>query len=368
MPSEKSKTILFLTPYPHGIAPGQRFRFEQYMHELDKVNLHFNQKSFLDLGGYNILYSKGKTWLKAFNILKGFVKRILHIVVTASYDYVFIFREASPIGPPIFEWLIAKVFRKKIIYDFDDAIWLEDPKEKGSFLAKLKWKSKVKHICRWSLKVSVGNEYLSSFAQNFNANVILNPTTIDTELLHNPKFFDHSLNSKEELCIGWTGTHSTLQYLHIIVPALQRLNEKYSFKFRVISNHKPDFFLPNLEYVKWKASTEIEDLAAIDIGLMPLTDDYWSNGKCGFKALQYMSLEKPALVSPVGVNAKIVNHTVTGYHCKTDDDWYKYLSFLFDNKNTIPQMGQRGREFVENSYSLASNKDNFLSLFDFRLL
>ncbi|MEM7109943.1 MAG: glycosyltransferase [Bacteroidota bacterium] len=256
------------------------------------------------------------------------------------------------------------MFRKKIIYDFDDAIWLEDHKERGSMLAKLKWKSKVGSICKWSFKVSAGNAYLADHARKFNHNVIVNPTTIDTQLMHNPELYKMlSSRKKQEMCIGWTGTHSTLQYLSEILPVLRKLEEQYEFKFRVISNKRPDFELRNAEFVPWQKESEIEDLMAIDIGIMPLTDDPWSRGKCGFKALQYMALEKPTVVSPVGINRKIIEHGVTGYHCTTLEDWHNYLLELLINQKKRIEMGKKGRQFVKKHYSLESNGANFLSLF-----
>src|SRR5688500_1091441 len=122
------------------------------------------------------------------------------------YDFVFIHREVSPLGPPIFEWILAKVLKKNIIYDFDDAIWLTDRHDESLVFRLLKWRSKVDLICRWSHKVSCGNEYLCRFAANFNNNVVYNPTTIDTENLHNPSFFKQPSGHLDKITIGWTGS------------------------------------------------------------------------------------------------------------------------------------------------------------------
>ena len=295
----------------------------------------------------------------------GFIKRIGHLLKAANYDFIFIHRELTPLGFPIFEWFIAHILKKKIIYDFDDAIWLEDPSERGTLIAKLKWKSKIGTICRWSDKVSAGNAYLVNYAKKYNDHVVFNPTTIDTENLHNPTFFKryNVPSGDKEYCIGWTGTHSTLPYLDMVIPVLKTLEKKYRFKFRVICNKKPDFNLSNLEFIEWNKTSEIADLMDIDIGIMPLTDDVWSKGKCGFKALQYMALEKPALVSPIGVNGKIVDHTITGYHCHSEDDWLKYLSHLLEHPEISQIMGEKGRSYVKKYYSVESNEANFLALF-----
>ena len=358
--------ILFLVPYPPGQAPSQRFRFEQYFFSLPKSDYLYRARPFLSKKAWTVLYSRNRPLIITY-LLFSYLKRFAHSIEAANYDIIFIHRELTPLGFPIFEWFIAKVLKKKIVYDFDDAIWLEDPNETGSLLARIKWKSKIASICKWSYKVSAGNPYLREYARQFNGNVTINPTTIDTEGLHNPGAFLPSVDNFEndkEACIGWTGSHSTLPYLHALVPVFKELEKQWAFKLRVISNQKPGFELGCLEFVPWQKETEIEDLMAIDIGIMPLTDDAWSKGKCGFKALQYMALEKPALVSPVGVNTSIVEHGITGYHCNDTKDWVKHLSYLISNPLKRKEMGKKGREFIKKNYSVVSNSPNFLSLFE----
>ncbi|MEL7001952.1 MAG: glycosyltransferase family 1 protein [Bacteroidota bacterium] len=355
--------ILFLVPYPLKQAPSQRFRFEQYFSILRQTDCTISVKSFLTEKGWKVYYSR-KLVLILAHLFFGFLRRFFHSISAFNYDYIFIHRELTPIGPPLFEWFIAKVLKKKIIYDFDDAIWIEDPDEKGTLLAKLKWKSKVSTICRWSYKISAGNEFLANYAANYNKNVFINPTTIDTDNLHNPLLHKINERTNELLCFGWTGTHSTLQYLEPLIPILRRLEKDYEFIFKVIANKRPEFELKSLQFIPWKKKSEIEDLMVFDIGLMPLTSDPWSKGKCGFKALQYLSLEKPAVVSPIGVNEKIVENLVTGYHCNTTKDWHECLENLIRNRKEIDKMGKLGRAFVENNYSVNSNKSDFLALFD----
>lgn len=357
----KSKKIFFLTPYPFGKAPSQRFRFEQYYDLLNKNGITLASKSFLSNKYWEILYKDSYTFQKVLAIIYGFFKRFLILPLLPSYDIIFVHREATPVGPPIFEWFIAKILRKKIIYDFDDAIWLEDPQEKGSLLGKIKWKSKVSSICKWSYKVSVGNDYLASFARQFNDNVVINPTTIDTESLHNPKLYEKTQYNK--LTIGWTGTHSTLHYLKEVIPVLKQLEKKFDFTFLVIANRIHDFTLESMIFRKWNSETEIQDLIEIDVGIMPLTNDDWTKGKCGFKALQYMALNIPTCASSVGVNTDIIQNGTNGYLCDTQEEWIEKLKTLLTNSKERKSIGDSGRETVVSHFSVKSNTANFLQLF-----
>jgi glycosyltransferase involved in cell wall biosynthesis len=281
-----------------------------------------------------------------------------------QYDFVFIHREASPIGPPVFEWIIAKIFRKKIIYDFDDAIWLTDKIEESSITSLLKWRSKVGPICKWSHRVSCGNEYLRAHASSFNAQTVLNPTTIDTENLHNPILYDKKQTS-DTCFIGWTGSHSTLKYLTEIQPALASIAEDFpEVRFVVIADKLPDLNMKHLEFRKWSIQTEISDLATFDIGIMPLPDDEWAKGKCGFKALQYMAMEIPTVASSVGVNTTIITNNVNGFLASTPAEWNDRLRELILDKDLRKRLGQQGRSTVKESYSVLSNSATFLALFE----
>ena len=353
--------ILFVVPYPPGQAPSQRFRFEQYLDALTTAGHTYRLAPFLSAETWAILYKPGHLVTKALGILGGFGRRLGLLATVPNYDFVFIHREAAPLGPPVLEWLIAKVLRKRIIYDFDDAIWLANTSEANQLAAGLKWHQKVASICRWAYKNSCGNAYLAAYARQFNPQAIVNPTTIDTVHLHN-QVRDQAAPGR--LVIGWTGTHSTLKYLAQLVPVLAQLEaEGLDFEFRVISNQPPALPLRSLVYVPWRKASEIADLLTFHVGLMPLEDDPWAQGKCAFKALQYMALGVPPLVSPVGMNPEVVQDGQNGYVCATPADWERRLRQLLADPGLRQRLGQAARATVEARYSVRANTPNFLALF-----
>lgn len=351
--------ILFLVPYPTDEAPSQRFRFEQYFGALESAGHSYKVYSFWTKSAWKVLYKSGRHLSKVGHLIFGFIKRWWQVLFLCHrYHIIFIHREVAPIGPPIYEWILAKIFRKKIIYDFDDAIWIPNTSSGNKIASKLKWHSKVRTICKWAWKVSCGNEFLRQFALKHNSQAILNPTTIDTEY-HKPK--PVSANSK--VTIGWTGTHSTLKYLELLSPVLINLQTNNNYEFIIIANSEPSVEF-NYTFIQWNKSSEIEDLSKFDIGVMPLTDDKWSNGKCGFKALQYMSLGIPTLASPVGVNTDIIDAEKNGYLCSSTEEWITTISKLINNHKLRNEIGEQGRKQVEKNYSIKSNRSNFISLFD----
>lgn len=351
--------ILFIVPYPPGQAASQRFRFEQYFDLLKTKGISYDVEPFLDRKTWNILYGKRRFAGKIWGLIKGATRRFLLLFKVMQYEYVFLHREAAPVGPPVIEWIISKWFRRKIILDFDDAIWIPNSSRSNRFFAPLKYHGNVFKVASWAYKVSVGNHYLMEAVKPYNDRVVYNPTTIDTKSHHNRIKNGYG----EVLTIGWTGSHSTIKYLNDLVDVIQRLAEKYTFRFVVISDAAPEFDLPSLEYIPWNKVTEIDDLFQLDIGLMPLTHDPWSEGKCGFKALQYLALGIPAVVSPVGVNAEIVTHGVNGYHCHGPEEWYERLSELLGDREMLKKLSGQSRKVVIDGYSVESNSSNFIHLF-----
>lgn len=359
MSSPSGQSILFLVPYPLGIAPSQRFRFEQYFGALKAAGYKYDVKPFLDDRAMLYLYEPGNFLRKVWKVKLGLLKRFFQLFSLGKYDYVFIHREAAAIGPPVYEWLISKVFGKKVIFDFDDAIWLHNTSSSNSVISFFKRYQNAENTCAWAYKVSSGNQYLADHASQFNDSVVVNPTTIDTVNHHNQtKTYDQN-----KLVIGWTGTHSTIKYLEELVPLLTELEKTYDFELLVIADQKPEFNLKSLRYLQWNKETEIDDLLKMDVGIMPLKNDKWASGKCGFKALQYMALGIPAVVSPVGVNTRIVDHLKNGWICDSQEEWKEALVAIIQNKGKLNELSEAARTKIEEEYSVKSNTANFLHLF-----
>jgi glycosyltransferase involved in cell wall biosynthesis len=355
------KKIRIIAPYPKGEAPSQRFRFEQYLELLEKDGYQIEYHSFIDEKTWEKLYLPGNYFFKVTSILKSFVRRWLLLFSIKKNDLIFIHREMAHIGPPIFEWILAKVLRKKYIYDFDDAIWLPNYSQSNAKFQRLKAYWKVNYCMKWAYRISAGNQYLANYASQFNSNVFIIPTTID--LLHH-----HTLQTdyeKKDIVIGWTGTLTTMHYLDFLIPILEELEQDFEFTFLVISNQEPSFKLNSLKFVKWEKDSEIEDLAQISIGVMPLYEDIWSKGKCGFKGLQYMALGIPSLMSPVGVNTEIVEHGKNGFLPNSQEEWKDTLKELLVNKDLRSRIGNEGLKTIQEKYSVRANYPKYKALLTF---
>jgi glycosyltransferase involved in cell wall biosynthesis len=351
--------ILFLLPYPLHKAPSQRFRVECYFELLKQRGIGFDYQCFLDENAWNILYKKGAGLKKASTIVKGYFRRVKMLFQCKGYQYIFIHREAAPLGPPLFEWVLAKLLKKKLIFDFDDATWIPNVSRSNQLARYVKCFWKVSFICKWSYKVSAGNAYLLRWALQHQPTVVLNPTCVDTVNRYN--------RTKEQelvpVTIGWTGSHSTLRYLSLISGVLKELEEEYPIEILVICDQEPSFALRSLRFIPWREASEIDDLLRFSIGVMPLEQDAWSEGKCGFKLIQYLALGIPAVASPVGVNKEIIEKDVNGYLCSSAEEWKFSLRKLIEDQSLRSVMGEKGRAKVSQQYSVQGNTSNFLCLF-----
>jgi glycosyltransferase involved in cell wall biosynthesis len=354
------KKVLIICLHRANRSPGQRFRFEQYLSYLKENGYDCHMSILLNAKEDKAFYSKGNYINKVAIYAKTLLKRTRDWFRMNDYDIIFIFRDALMTGSTFFEKKFAKS-KAKLIFDFDDAIWLQNVSEANKKLAFLKNASKTETIIRLCDMVFAGNQYLADYAAPFNNRVVIVPTTIDTEI-YTPQ---SKIGNDEKVCIGWSGSFSTIQHFAIAIPALKRIKDKYGSRvtFRIIGD--ANYYCKELDTqgMPWKAATEIEDLSQIDIGIMPLPDDEWAKGKCGLKGLQYMALAIPTLMSPVGVNTEIIQNGVNGFLPNTDDEWVDVLSKLIENKECRKKIGDAGRQTVIDRYSVEAWKDKYVEYF-----
>lgn len=348
--------VLFFVPYP---SEGQsnRLRVEQYLPYLRSHGIRFSVRPFASRGFYKILYKEGFLFSKIFYFIRGSLNRILDLARVFRYDIIFIHREMYPIGPALFEYIVAKI-KKPIIFDFDDAIYLPNVSKHNSFMERFKVPSKIFKIISLSSTVIAGNRYLRDFALKFNPNVTIIPTPIDTDIFKPaPKL---KTNDKE-IIIGWIGSPTTVAFLHLVEEAVIALSSKYShLKFKIIGG---DFHINGLDSIinkPWTLAGEIEDLNTFDIGILPMPDNEWTKGKTTFKGILYMSMGIPTVSSAVGVNKELINDGENGFLAYSIDDWINKLSMLIENSQLRSQIGMQGRKTIEENYSLKIYAPKFL--------
>jgi len=252
--------------------------------------------------------------------------------------------------PTPFVALLARA-NPNLIFDVDDAVMFHEM-ERGEPVDG-KFFRRFAAIAAASRIVVTGNAYLADFARatrrrDVDAVHIL-PTPIDTRQLAAKT--DYS--PQADVVIGWIGTKGNLHQLKPLTSILRNLQAQVAgVHLRIVADRSIDLPGVNVESKVWSAADEANDLRGFDIGIMPLEDSLWNCGKGGYKLLQYMAAGLPAVASPVGINAEIINDGVNGYLASNLDEWRANLLALARSTELRRRIGQSARATVEQHYSL----------------
>ena len=281
-----------------------------------------------------------KLWI----LLKILVRRVAQLRHVPRADVIYFRGRLFPYGPPLLERLIC-LLNPRTVFDIDDAIW-EPPAHVDSFFLRLvdyNWTKKMARCCRYAV---VGNETLAAYVRPLNPNVAIIPTCIDMTR-HKAKTYD----AGKHIILGWTGLKDNLGYLKPIEAVLQDLAREHGVVLHIATGKPYTLNGVTVENESWCLEREIEYLQKADIGLMPLHDTPRARGKCAFKALQYMAVGTPVVLSPVGMNAEVVTDGVDGFHAATPEEWREKLTRLIIDPELREKMGRAARETVQTRYS-----------------
>lgn len=352
--------ILFLTPHPEEGA-STRYRVKQFFPYFSSNGIECIFHPFITPECYRILYKNGYFLKKAFSLIKGIIKRTVEFINIRNIDIVFVHLEASPLGVPVFERLFS-IYRKPIIYDLDDAIYMKSVSPANRLAYFLKNPTKISDIVRISSHIIACNDYLVQYAGRFNQNVTMIPTSVDTDRF---TVRDYKEPVNPRVVIGWIGSHSTARYLTQLKGVFKRLSERYDFTLKIIGADRADYFpdLKQVFYYDWSLKTELSEFRSLDIGIYPLPDNEWVKGKTGFKTVQYMSVGVPCVVSRVARNIEIVEDGVNGFLAGSDEEWFEKLSRLIENSELRKSIGLAGRVGMEKRFSIKANAPKYIEIF-----
>ncbi|MCB0171426.1 MAG: glycosyltransferase family 4 protein [Anaerolineae bacterium] len=245
-----------------------------------------------------------------------------------------------------------------MLFDFDDAIYLPHSSQANRWISWIKYPEKVEAIVKYSTHVIVGNSTLQEYVQRYHRRVSIIPTSIDIERYRvRPKLSSQT----EPLTIGWVGSGTTVQYLDLLNNVFRQLARHHNFRLVIVGGA---YQLPGVEVVArpWTLKNEISDLHSFDIGVMPLPDNQWTQGKGGFKAIQYMGVGVPAVASPVGMNTEIIKHNENGFLPNSEQGWIDCLAALLEDAALRRRLGLAGRTTVQTAYSVQANAPKLLKL------
>ncbi len=288
--------------------------------------------------------------------LAGVAERFRRSGSLSSVDVLVLEKEICPYAPFELEVLMLRRARRLVV-DYDDAMWVYY--ERSRFL-----REKISRIMAISDAVVAGSRVIEDYARQYAKKVYLVPTVVDVA-----RYPDCSRGEGREPAtnslrrpfrVGWIGTPVTSKFLPMMANALRRVAREIPLVFVSIGGGD-SYGFPGvlMRRLPWTLETEAEDIGRLDVGIMPLQDDGFARGKCGYKLIQYMAAGLPTVASPVGENVHIVRHGVSGFFARSEDEWVDALLQLARSSDLRVRMGAEGRRIVESGYTLQHAVDAY---------
>ena len=239
---------------------------------------------------------------------------------------------------------------KKLVFDFDDAVWLRDSYSAKGFDDRRRDARFRATVAACDLVVA-GNAYLAEHAARFTAApVVVIPTCVEVTR-YTPALHTESRNVR----LVWVGSRSTLRGLDRFRAVLEQLGQGVpGLRLRLICDDFLRFDNLLVEKCPWSEETEARDLAESDIGVSWIPDDPWSRGKCGLKILQYQAAGLPVVTNPVGVHPELVTPHRTGVLATEPHEWVEAVRTLAAQPLTRRVYGTAAREEVARDYSVTA--------------
>jgi glycosyltransferase involved in cell wall biosynthesis len=314
------------------LVPSARFRVRQYMAPLKRHGIALSE-----FEAHTSCYPPRAGYIRPFWGALRLAEMGLAAHWTRQFDVTLMQREMVSTFATLESFT-----RSPRVLDVDDAIHL------------LRGGQAARKLAQLSERVICGNGHLAEIYRQWNSDVVVLPTPVDTDK-YTPV---EAVAEKPELVLGWIGTSANLQYLQAIEGALSVVLSKHPHALlKVVCDRPPEFKTLSLEQVRhvpWREETEVELIQSFDVGLMPLADSPWARAKCSFKMLQYMSCGLPVVVSPVGMNAEVLSQAAIGFAAMGDDEWIGRLDELLSQATLRATLGRAGRTLAVSDFSLSS--------------
>ncbi|MBK7803602.1 MAG: glycosyltransferase family 4 protein [Chloracidobacterium sp.] len=358
--------VIAICSYPTESA-ATRFRLVQFVEPLGERGIKLTIAPFFDSKQFGAMYSAGGSTGRAISVVRSVVKRVGLLFSMRKFDVMVVQREAMFFGPAIFERLYRWIGNTPMILDLDDATYVPYVSPSyGRLGSYLKFFGKTDQLIRAASVVVCGNRFIAEYVEGKGSKAVVIPTIVD------PNVFVPVEKENSIPVIGWIGTHSTFPFLESLFPVFTRLAASHKFVLKVVGAGIDNVNIDGVDVINlpWDADREIADFQSMDIGVYPIVisksaNEEWIKGKSGFKAIQYMAVGVPFVMSPVGVCAEIGMPGKTHFNAVNQEDWYNPLSKLLSGRELRIRMGNAGRCLFEQDYCIEKFVDTLAETFRF---
>ena len=354
--------VLFLTLYPETL-PSSRLRVYQYLPALAQCGIQTKVLPAVPEPWFSRFYFSKYRFLHALYSVVEIILAVGRIRQARYFDAVFV---QKGIVSTNFKGLAARLLREtgRVFFDLDDHVLGQTISEfRHPWLHALQDARETEFIAAASVCVIAGNEHLRDRVLPLNAQSVVIPTPVDTDR------FCPAAGAKvvgREIVLGWIGMEGGLAYLQSLKPVLQEVARRYPVCLKIISRMSSGESLKidgiKTRFVRWSYETEVQEMQEFDLGLMPVPEDEWGQGKCGLKLLQYMAMGIASVASRVGANRAIVSENVDACLASTPAEWIEKICSLIESLDKREAMGLAARSKVLARYSLKALAPQFVRI------
>lgn len=328
-------------------AASTRQRMLQYAPFLARHGVDLDLRPLLD-NDYLDALMNGRAKSRT-GVARSYIRRLGDLRTVGRYDAVWVQYDLFPYLP-LLDGLLPALSRTPVVYDLDDAVFHMYDAHRLAIVRRLLG-GKLKPLMRRAAVCLCGNAYLQDYVTAAGGRGIVVPTVVDTDHFRPAT----TRPSNQPFTVGWIGSPSTWRYVEPLLPTLLPALARIDARFLVVGAGVAARGIAGVDAVDWTQEGEVPAIQSMDVGLMPVPDDRWERGKCGYKLIQYMACGLPVIASPVGVNATLVTPD-EGFAGRNAADWIAAIETLSRDPGMRAHMGANGRAKVVAHYSLASQE------------
>ncbi len=343
--------VAFFTLYPETM-PSSRLRVYQYLPHLEQHGIKADVYPAVPEPCFSRCYYSSSKWKRLLYHTREVTENIKRIGKSKNYDLVLIQKGLLLTNLQFLNRKLGQM-STRLVFDLDDLVYERSPITfSNPLLRRMQDLKQSEKISVQSRVIIAGNHYLKERALQYNRNVVVIPTPVDTERF---KPQNKTSETRDKIVLGWIGTIDGLNYVRLLAPVFQQLSRLYSIELKLITRlPEVPFEIPGVKVsmVPWSYQTEIQEMAEFDIGLMPMPKDRWTLGKCSLKLLQYMAMEIPSVATRWGSNKEVVEEGVDGLLADEPEEWFEKISLLIQDAALRKKTGAAARQKILSHYSL----------------